>query len=150
MRLLRPGHLAILAALAAAAVLVGVELQRDALAEGRLGVPDPCTRAAPALADGVDAQAQRIGLSAVDSAACRLGTTREELILSVAGTLEDSGALSGDVETALRDGLQDAIEAEADADRLNTVAAWLLRQAAGRAPVDWIVRAVEEIGPRVT
>jgi hypothetical protein len=150
MRRPRWGHLVILAGLAAAALLVGVELQRGALADGRLAVADPCTRAAPAPGDGTDAQAQRIGLSAVDAAACRLGTSREELLLSVAGSLEDSRDLPDDVEDALRDGLQEAIDAERDADRLNPVAAWVLGQTAGHAPVDWIMRAVEEFGPRVT
>ena len=150
MRAPRAGHLVILAGLAAAALLIGVELQRGALADGRLAVADPCTRAAPPLMDGVDAQAQRIGLSAVDAAACRLGTSREQLLVSVAGTLEDGRDLPDDVEDALRDGLQDAIRAEEDAGRLNQVAAWVLGQTAGHAPVDWIMKAVEEIGPRVT
>jgi hypothetical protein len=150
MRALRAGHLVILAGLAAAALLIGVELQRGALADGRLGVADPCARAAPGYEDGADAQAQRIGLVAVDAAACRLGTSREELLVSVAGTLEDGRDLPDDVEDALRDGLQDAIGAEEDAGRLNTVAAWVLGQTAGHAPVDWIMKAVEEIGPRVT
>ena len=54
----RAGHLVIVAGLAAAALLIGVELQRGALADGRLAVADPCTRAAPGYEDGVDAQAQ--------------------------------------------------------------------------------------------
>ena len=149
MRALRVGHLVILAGLAAAALLIGVELQQGALADGRLAVADPCTREAPAVTDGVDAQAQRIGLAAVDSAACALGRSREELLVSVAGTLEDGRDLPDDVEGALRDGLQEAIDAEKDAGRLNTVTAWVLSQTAGHAPVDWIMKAVEEIGPRV-
>ena len=149
MRALRAGHLVILAGLAAAALVIGVELQRGALADGRLAVADPCTRATPALVDGVDAQAQRVGLSAVDAAACRLGTSREQLLVSVAGTLEGGRDLPDDVEGALRDGLQDAIDAEEDADRLNPVTAWVLGQTAGHAPVDWIMKAVETIGPRV-
>lgn len=149
MSALRAGHLIILGALVAAALLIGVELQRGALADGRLAVADPCSRAAPAVTDGVDAQAQRIGLAAVDSAACTLGTSREQLLVSVAGTLEDGRDLPDDVEGALRDGLQGAIDAEKGAGRLNPVAAWVLSQTAGHAPVDWIMAAVEEIGPRV-
>ena len=73
----------------------------------------------------------------------------EELLVSVAGTLEDGRDLPDDVEGALRDGLQEAIDAEKDAGRLNTVTAWVLSQTAGHAPVDWIMKAVDEIGPRV-
>ena len=101
------------------------------------------------MADGVDAQAQRIGLAAVDAAACTLGRSREDLLVSVAGTLQDGRDLPADVEGALRDGLQHAIDAEKDAGRLNPVAAWVLGQTAGHAPVDWIMKAVEQIGPRV-
>jgi hypothetical protein len=149
MRALRVGHLVVLAGLAAAALLIGVELQQGALADGRLAVANPCTRAAPPVADGADAQAQRIGLAAVDMAACTLGRSREDLLVSVAGTLQDGRNLPADVEGALRDGLQHAIDAEKDADRLNPVAAWVLSQTAGHAPVDWIMKAVEQIGPRV-
>lgn len=148
--LLRPGHLAILAALAATALLVGVELGRGALDDGRLAVASPCARSAPEVRDGVDAQAQRIALAAVGTAACALGRGREELLIEVAGAIEDGDEIPGEVEDALRDGLEDAIDAEEDAGRLNRVAAFLLRQTAGRAPVDWIVAAVEQIGPRVT
>jgi len=127
-----------------------VELDRGALGEDPLAVPDPCTRRVVVATDGIDAQAQRIGLNAVDDAACRLGTTREELLLSVASSLQERRELPPGTEDAIRDGLEHAIDEDEDAGHLNPVTAFLLRQAAQRAPVEWVVRAVEEIAPLVT
>ncbi len=149
MTLRRAGHLAIAAALAAVAILIVVEIQRGAFAEGALGVPDPCARSVNVETDGLDGAAQRIGLRAIDLAACELGTTREQLLISTATSLEDSRDFAPGTEDAIRRGLDRAIDEEEDAGRLNTVAAFLLSQAAERAPVEWVIRAVEEIGPIV-
>lgn len=142
-----PGHLAILAALAAALVLVAVELGSGALDEGPLAVPDPCTRSVSVATEGLDGTTQRIGLRAIDAAACELGTTREELLLETAASLVESRELAPGTEEAIRDGLERAIEAEESAGRLNRVEAFLLSQAAQRVPVEWVVRAVEEVAP---
>jgi hypothetical protein len=149
MTLRRIGHLAIAAALAAVTVLIVVELQRGAMADGALAVPDPCDRSVKVETDGIDGQTQRIGLRAMDLAACELHTTREELLISTAGSLKESRELPPGSEDAIRAGLEQAIDEEEEAGRLNTVAAWLLSQAAQNAPVEWVVRAVEEIGPIV-
>jgi len=145
----RIGHIAIAAALAAVALLVVVELQRGALADGALAVPDPCDRAVNVATDGIDGQTQRIGLRAMDLAACELHTTREQLLIATASSLQESRELAPGTEDAVREGLERAIDEEEEAGRLNTVAAWLLSQAAQNAPVEWVVRAVEEIGPIV-
>ena len=147
MTLRRAGHLAIAAALAALAVLIVVEIQRGAFTESALAVPDPCDRPVNVATDGLDGATQRIGLRAIDIAACEMGTTREELLLSVATSLQESRDLPPGSEDAIRHGLEQAIDEEEDAGRLNTVAAWVLSQAAQNAPVEWVVRAVEEIGP---
>jgi hypothetical protein len=147
MTLRRGGHLAIVAALAALAILLAVEVQRGAFADGALAVPDPCHRSVDVATDGVDGAAQRIGLCAIDLAACRLGTTREQLLITTATSLREARELAPGTEDAVRDGLSRAIDEEKDAGRLNAVAAWLLSQAAARAPVDWVVRAVETAEP---
>jgi hypothetical protein len=149
MRGRRIGHVAIAAAIAAAAVLVGVELQRGALTEDALAVPDPCERRVTIDTGGLDGQTQRIGLTALDIAACELGTSREQLLLELTASLQESRNFPSGTEDAIRDGLEQAIDREEREDRLNVVAAFLLKQAAQRAPVEWVVRAVEEIGPLV-
>lgn len=143
----RIGHLAIAAAIAAVALLVVVEIQRGAFSGGALAVPDPCSRSVDVDMEGIDGTAQRVGLRAIDVAACELGTTREQLLISTASSLQESRDLPPGSETAIRDGLEQAIEEEQDAGRLNAVAAFLLSQAAQNAPVEWVIRAVEEIGP---
>jgi hypothetical protein len=145
----RLGHLAIAAALAAVAILIVVEIQRGAFSDGALAVPDPCDRAVEVETGGLDGTAQRVGLRGIDIAACELGTTREQLLISAAGSLQDSRELPPGTEDALRHGLEQAIDEEEDAGRLNAVAAFLLSQTVQNAPVDWVVRVVEEIGPIV-
>ena len=137
MTLRRAGHLVIAAALVALAVLLVVEIQRGAFSESALSVPDPCDRPVNVATD----------VLAMVLACCKLGTTREELLLSVATSIQESRDLPPGSESAIRDGLERAIDEEKDAGHLNPVAAWLLSQAAQNAPVEWVVRAVEEIGP---
>jgi hypothetical protein len=149
MSLLRPAHAAIAVALVAAIALIAVELGSGGLEEDALAVPDPCSRQVQVATGGLDGQTQRVALTALDDAACRLGTSREQLLLSVASSLQTSRSFPPGTEDAIRDGLEHAIDKEHDEDRMNAVTAFLLKQAAQRAPVEWVVRAVEEIGPLV-
>jgi hypothetical protein len=149
MRGRRSGHVVIAAAIVAVAALVGVELQRGALTEDVLAVPDPCERTVTIDTGGLDGQTQRVGLTALDLAACELGTTREELLLDLTSSLQESRDFPPGTEDAIRNGLEEAIDREEQEDRLNVVAAFVLKQAVQRAPVEWVVRAVEEIGPLV-
>ena len=84
----------LLALLAAAVVLVAVELGRGALGYGSGKLANPCVeRTFPG--GGFDAAVQRIVLDGLDGAACRLGTSREELVLSLgtgAATRRAAGA----------------------------------------------------------
>ncbi|MGD9694620.1 MAG: hypothetical protein AB7V42_03050 [Thermoleophilia bacterium] len=143
---LRWGHLAILLALAAAGGLIALELTHDSPADAVLSVPSPCGRAVDLPGGGVDTAAQRIGLRALDSAACSLGTTREELLLRVATSLRESRDLPPGTEEAIRDGVSQAIDTERDEGGLNAVEAFFLRQVAERAPVSWVVEVVERSG----
>jgi hypothetical protein len=65
-------------------VLVGVELGKGALSENPPRLADPC-RARDGRSGGLDATIQRVVLDGLDGAACRLHTTREELVLSLDG-----------------------------------------------------------------
>jgi hypothetical protein len=105
---------------------------------------DPCNAPADPFPQGhgIDGTLQRISLSAIDGAACKLGTSREELILS----LDPHGDFGPKVtwtratlEEALRAGLVRAID---DADHRNTLPGFVatgLRFIAERAPIDWIL-----------
>ena len=139
---------AIAAALAATGGLIGLEIGRGALDHGSTSVADPCERRDERAAPGLDAAAQRVARAALDSAACELGLGREELLIALAGSLTGAGDLPEGTEPALRDGLEEAIQAERDADRIDRFSAFLLRQAARHTPVSWIVTVARQfVGP---
>lgn len=125
-----------------AAVLLLVETNSGAGDFGRRTFEPPCTAAPdPYPEKGVDAALQRIALSALNGAACDLGTSREELVLSFA---EGSGfeAVEWDrptLERALRSGLHRAIDDAVERGSLPSVAARPLRFAVDKAPINWIL-----------
>ncbi len=129
------------ALLVAAAALIGLELANGAMDAGALAIRDPC-QARPAFpGQGVDATLQRIVLDGLDGAACELGTSREELVLSLAPTAS-SGPVRWDdatIERALRAGLQGAIDDAEQRGSLNGIVAALLRQVVEHGPVQWLI-----------
>lgn len=134
--------LAALVALCVGAVaLIGLELAAGAPDAGALAVRDPCHPRPPFPGQGLDATLQRIVLDGLDGAACELGTTREELVLSFAPSsgVEPIPWDDETIERAVRSGLLEAID---DAERrgsLNALVAFALRELVERAPVQWLV-----------
>ena len=104
--------------------------------------PRPCERQPAASVDGgLTGTVERVGLTALGSAACELGVSRERLLLGLAGEAE----LDVDRERrteAFRAGLQQAIDEEERAGRLGGTEAFLLRQAVGFLPVDELLERV--------
>ena len=103
--------LAILAALLAAVLaLVAVELGKGAAKEPGPKLANPC-HSRPGRTGGFDATVQRIVLDGLDGAACRLHTTREELVLSLA---PETGVRrrwdDHTIEVAVRAGLLQAVD----------------------------------------
>ena len=81
----RQRALAVLVALfVGAGALIGLEIANGAADAGTLAVQDPCGSREAFPGEGLDATLQRIVLDGLDGAACELGTTREELVLSLA------------------------------------------------------------------
>ncbi|HEY8774035.1 MAG TPA: hypothetical protein VIM05_05640 [Gaiellaceae bacterium] len=68
--------------LAAAAALLVVELSLGAIGFGKPQPADPCTARPSFRGGGLDGEVQTFALSALNGAACKLDTTREELVLS--------------------------------------------------------------------
>jgi hypothetical protein len=68
--------------LAAGVALVVVELALGALHFGKPRLANPCTSKPAFEGGGVDGEVQRFALSGLNGAACKLHTTREELVLS--------------------------------------------------------------------
>lgn len=112
---------------------------------GEFELADPCAAGAdPYPGSGLDAMTQRLVLSGLNGAACELGTTREELVLS----LEPRSGVDLEwdrdtIEQALRAGVDRAIE---DADERDSLPGWLsgpLGWLADRVPLSWIL---EQLG----
>ena len=109
---------------------------------GEFEAADPCTAGPdPYEGGGLDGLVQGIALSALNGAACELGTTRERLVLSLD---PDSGYddVTWDDETAeqaLRVGAERAIDDAEERGSLPGFVASILRFAVERAPVSWLV-----------
>jgi hypothetical protein len=133
--------LAALAALGvAAAVVIAFELRAGALDYGERVERDPCTARVDLPGEGFDATLQRIVLDGLDGAACELGSTREELVLSF------DADLAGDVrrdreslERAVRSGLLEAVDRAEERGEVGRIQALILREAVRRAPIDWLL-----------
>jgi hypothetical protein len=134
--------IAALVALSVGAVaLIGVELANGAADAGALAVADPCEARTAYPGQGIDATLQRIVLDGLDGAACELGTTREELVLSLAPSSNTEPIRWDDatIEQALRAGLVRAIDDAEQRGSLNGLVAAALRQIVERAPVQWLI-----------
>jgi hypothetical protein len=132
---------ALVALLVAAGALIGIELANGAADAGALAVRNPCAARPAFPGEGFDAVLQRIVLDGLDGAACELGTTREELVLSLSPTsgVEPIPWDDETIEAAVRAGLLEAIGDAEERGSLNALVAFALRQLVQRAPVQWLV-----------
>jgi hypothetical protein len=136
----RQGYLALAALLVAGVVLIAVELSNGARDHGESTAADPCADRQPFPGDGFEATLQRIALDGLDGAACELGTTREELVLSFDSQLGDDVEWDEEtLEQALRSGLEEAIDDAEARDSLGSIEATILRELVSRAPLDWLI-----------
>ena len=99
---------------------------------------DPCSpRAIPPLPAQLEPVAERIALLGLDSAACRLGISRERLVLALA----DTRSLDPDAPAALKTGLRDAVDRLEREGRLPKVSQ-LLPEALEQADLPGIVKTL--------
>jgi hypothetical protein len=99
---------------------------------------DPCApRPVPPLPPQLEPVAERIVLLGLDSAACRLGVSRERLVLALADTRSLDPATSG----ALKAGLRDAVDRLDREGRLPKVSQ-LLPEALEQADLPGIVETI--------
>jgi len=138
---------ALVALLVGAVALIGIELANGAVDAGALAVRNPCEPRPAYPGQGIDATLQRIVLDGLDGAACELGTTREELVLSLAPSSNVDEVPWDDetVERALRAGLLEAIDDAEQRGSLNGLVALALRQVVERAPVQWLIDGTQGI-----
>jgi len=130
----------LVALLLAGVALIGVELGLGALDQPSPKIANPCQPRA-GRSGGIDTTIQRIVLDGLDGAACRLHTTREELVLSIGGgSLAPRQWDEHTVEVALRAGLLRSVDA---AERRGDVPGFLapaLRGIVEHAPLDKLIR----------
>jgi hypothetical protein len=99
---------------------------------------DPCTpRPVPPIPAQLEPVAERIVLLGLDSAACRLGISRERLVLALA----DTRSLNPDAPAALKAGLADAVNRLDREGRLPKVSQ-LLPEALDQADLPEFVKTV--------
>ena len=128
---------AVLVAVAAAAALVGTYLAFGGGGYDVPSPPDPCGRTAASLRGDVLGTAERVGINALNSAACELGVSRERLVLVLTGDVPAPDGLTDDRRNdAFRNGLRKAIEEEQGAGRLGGTEAFILTNLVAVAPVD--------------
>jgi hypothetical protein len=129
----------LLALLGAAAVLIVVELAVGAFDNRPVTLGNPC-RPRDGRTGGIDATVQRVVLDGLDGAACRLHTSREELVLSLgSGTGFRRRWDRRTIEVALRAGL---LRAADDAERRGDLPGFLapvLRRLVRAAPLDVLI-----------
>jgi hypothetical protein len=142
----RPATWVLAALLVSVAVLVAVELGKGALHEPAPKLTNPC-QPRGGRTGGIDATIQRIVLDGLDGAACRLHTTREELVLSLA---PESGVRrrwdEHTIEVAVRAGLLRSIDEAQRRGDIPDFVLPILRNFVEHAPIDQLVRGAIKLG----
>ncbi len=137
---MRPASWVLVALLVSGVALAGVELGKGALDEPAPQIADPC-QPREGRTGGLDATVQRIVLDGLDGAACRLHTTREELVLSLgSGVGVTRHWDEHTIEVALRAGLLRSLDAAVQHGDVPTFLEPTLRGIIEHAPLDQLVR----------
>ena len=137
---MKPAAVRSLAALLAGGVaLVGVELGKGALERAAAEARRP-VQPQPARTGGIDATIQRIVLDGLDGAACRLHTTREELVLSLGGGRNRAAGTSTRSRSPLRAGLLRSVDGAERRGDVPGFVAPTLRRLVERAPLGKLIR----------
>jgi hypothetical protein len=137
---LGPALWILVALLVSGVALVAAELGSGALNEPSPKIADPC-QPRPGRTGGIDTTIQRVILDGLDGAACRLHTTREELVLSIGGdSLAPRHWSRHTIEVALRAGMLRSVdEAERRGD-IPSFLAPLVRAAIKRVPLEQLIK----------
>ncbi len=115
-------------------------------------VADPCEPRDRPDAEGLGETIELIALSAVDSVACELDVSREELVLALRSEeafeafSDEQGIEREEAESAIRDGLVQAVDEAEEADALPGLLAPFVREAAESVPPWLVLEALERLG----
>jgi hypothetical protein len=136
---------------AAVAVLVGVYLALGGASYAPAKVADPCAQRELRAPHGLAEVGQQIVLSALDGAACKLGVTREDIVLAFASrdrlrAFAREHHISQDrLEELLRAGLVRSINDAETAGQVNSSVADLLRGIVSRIPIGGFLDLLQQL-----
>lgn len=146
-RRVAPAVAALAALLVGSLMLLVVELANGGARGVSPAIKEPCAERQPFEGHGLDATVQRVVLEGLDGAACRLGTTREQLVLSLSPASRGTPHWSRHrVEAALRGGLTHAIDAEAQQGNIPTLLVPLLHRLVLSTPFEKLIQGGIKLG----
>ena len=115
-------------------------------------VADPCGPRSYPEADGLGETIERIALTAVDGVACKLGVSREDLVLALRSEdafdafARKNGIERSEAEDAIHDGLVEAVDKAERDGTLPGLVAPLVRKAAENVPPWLLLETLERLG----
>lgn len=126
------------ALLVAGLLLIGVEAART---HEPPRIANPCLPRTLPEVHALDGTVQRVVLAGLDRAACRLRTSREALVLSIARSSAGGGPrwTKATVATAVRAGLRGSLDEAARRGEVPGFAVPLVRSMIDKAPIDQLV-----------
>jgi hypothetical protein len=136
------------AALTASLALVVTFLALGGSSYAPADVRDPCQSRSWPKTEGLQQTAEQFTLSALDGTACELHVSRETLVLAL-GSSDGRERFADDprLESAVRAGLERAIDDGEKAGAINSVVAGGLRQLARHAPVEQVISLIRDAAP---
>lgn len=141
----------LLVAIGAVAVVVVTYLALGGASYEPTPVADPCTPREWRDPGGLQAVFEQVALSGLDGAACKLGVSREELVLALRdeASLDSFAAGNGisrlDAERAVRDGLLRAVDDAEQAGALSGLVASLVRRTVESVPPALVLDTLERL-----
>lgn len=112
---------------------------------------DPCARA-PGEPDGLSEALEQVALTGLDTAACKLGVAREDLVLAIRSEdaldrfAERNGIAAKDAEQTIQDGLLQALDDARANGTLSGLVAGLAERVIETVPPHLLIEALEQIG----
>jgi hypothetical protein len=146
----RRGLWTLAASIVASIVLVLAYIAAGGLDYKPAEAADPCEAREWTDPGNLEETAQQFALSAIDGAACELGVSREELTRALADEqsraafAEEKGLSEGEIEEAVRAGINRAIDDAEEAGAIGSLVATGLRAAVRVMPIDQMIPLLED------
>ena len=131
----------LIALLVGSLALVVFELANGAAGAVSPAIARPCEARQPFEGQGLDATVQRVVLEGLDGAACKLGTTREQLVLSLSPASRRTRPWDRHtIEVAVRQGLVHAVDAESQQGHIPALLVPLLHRLVRSTPFEKLIQ----------